>query len=75
MLDDYLHLVDTVRWLSDGDISVQYGNVHTNGKNQLIYVQHTYESSQKISFTTAMHRTAGSNLEQIEWLTVGAIIC
>jgi len=74
MLDDYLHLVDTVRWLSDGDLSVQYGNVHTNGENQLLYAQHTYESSQNISFTTAMHRKAGTNLEQIELVTDGAII-
>ncbi|KPN97211.1 Gfo/Idh/MocA family protein [Lysinibacillus sp. ZYM-1] len=74
MLDDYLHLVDTVRWLSDGDLSVQYRNVHTNGENQLLYAQHTYESSQNISFTTAMHRKAGTNLEQIELVTDGAVI-
>jgi len=74
MLDDYLHLVDTVRWLNDGDLSVQYGNAHTNGENQLLYAQHTYESSQNISFTTAMHRKAGTNLEQIELVTDGAII-
>ncbi|MBD8521130.1 hypothetical protein IAI09_09730 [Lysinibacillus fusiformis] len=61
MLDDYLHLVDTVRWLCDGDLSVQYGNIHTNGENQLLYAQHTYESPRNITFTTAMHRKAGSN--------------
>ncbi|WP_333879797.1 Gfo/Idh/MocA family oxidoreductase [Lysinibacillus capsici] len=74
MLDDYLHLVDTVRWLGDGDLNVLYGTVHTNDENQLLYAQHMYESSQNISFSTAMHRKAGTNLEQIELITDGAII-
>lgn len=74
MLDDYLHLVDTVRWLGDGDLSLLSGTVHTNDENQLLYTHHTYESSLNLSFTTAMHRKAGTNLEQIELVRDGAII-
>ncbi|WP_124053326.1 Gfo/Idh/MocA family protein [Priestia endophytica] len=74
MLDDYLHLVDTMRWLGEGDFSLLSGTVHTNGENQLLHTLHTYESSQNIPFTTAMHRKAGTNLEQIELVTDGAII-
>lgn len=74
MLDDYLHLVDTVRWLGNGDLSLLSGSVHTNDEKQLLFTHHTYESSQKLPFTTAMHRKAGTNLEQIELVTDGAII-
>lgn len=74
MLDDYLHLVDAVRWLGDGNLNLLSGTVHTNDENQLLYTHHTYESSQNIPFTTAMHRKAGTNLEQIELVTDGAII-
>ncbi|WP_223587651.1 Gfo/Idh/MocA family protein [Neobacillus bataviensis] len=74
MLDDYLHLVDTARWLGDGGLNVQYGKIHTNDENQLLYAQHMYESSQSKSITTAMHRKAGTNLEQLELVADGAII-
>ncbi|WP_170007301.1 Gfo/Idh/MocA family protein [Bacillus fonticola] len=74
MLDDYIHLVDTVRWLADGDLQAMYKNLQINHENQLISAQHTYESSDKIAFTTAMHRNAGSNLEQLELFSDGTII-
>ncbi|GGB60518.1 gfo/Idh/MocA family oxidoreductase [Virgibacillus dakarensis] len=66
MLDDYIHLIDTVRWLADENLQVLYNNIHLNNKNQLIYAQHTYETSHKVAFHTAMHRNAGINLEQLE---------
>ncbi|MYL40497.1 gfo/Idh/MocA family oxidoreductase [Virgibacillus massiliensis] len=73
MLDDYLHIVDTVRWLSNSELRVLHGTIHTNGENQLLYAQHMYQSTQNISLTTAMHRKAGTNLEQIELVCDGVI--
>nr|WP_090891679.1 Gfo/Idh/MocA family oxidoreductase [Evansella caseinilytica] len=74
LLDDYLHLVDTARWLADGDLRVLHGMVEKNSESQLLYAHHHYESSQHVSFTTAMHRKAGTNFEQIELVTDGAMI-
>lgn len=74
MLDDYIHLVDTVRWLADGDLHVMFKNISVNDENQLIYAQHTYESSRQVTFNTSMHRKAGTNLEQLEFMTEGFII-
>lgn len=74
MLDDYLHLVDTARWLADGDLSVLHGKTQTNDDNQLLYAHHHYESTQHVSFTTAMHRKAGTNVEQIELVTDGEML-
>ncbi|MGY0694219.1 Gfo/Idh/MocA family protein [Virgibacillus sp. FSP13] len=73
MLDDYIHLVDTVRWLAGGNVQAMYKNIRVNNENQLIYAQHTYESSHKRSFSTAMHRNTGSNLEQLELFADGTI--
>lgn len=74
MLDDYLHLVDTARWLVDGDLNVQYKNIQVNKEKQLVSAQHVYETPSKITMNTAMHRKAGTNLEQIELVTEGAIV-
>ncbi|MFD2750705.1 Gfo/Idh/MocA family protein [Virgibacillus siamensis] len=74
MLDDYLHLVDTARWLGDGNLRLLSGKIHTNDENQLLYTHHTYETSQNLAFTTAMHRKAGTSLEQLELVTNGRII-
>ncbi len=74
MLDDYIHLVDTARWLAGGDIRVMYKNLQVNEVNQLVYAQHIYESFNQVSYTTAMHRNAGSNLEQLELFSDGIVI-
>ncbi|MBO9130676.1 Gfo/Idh/MocA family oxidoreductase [Bacillus sp. 165] len=73
MLDDYLHLVDTARWLG-GDLALLHGTAHVNDKKQLVYAQHLYESLNNLSVFTNMHRRAGTNLEQIEIVTEGAVI-
>lgn len=74
MLDDYLHLVDTVRWLADGDLILQHGTLHKNEKNEMVFGQHTFSKKDGIQMTTAMHRNAGTGLEQLELVTYGAII-
>ncbi len=43
-------------------------------KNELLYGHHTYTTVNGMLLSTAMHRHAGTNLEQIELVTAGKII-
>lgn len=74
MLDDYLHLVDTVRWLADGDLKVIHSTMNINNENNLIYAGHLYKSDAGVPIFTEMHRKAGTNLEKLELITDGAIV-
>jgi virulence factor len=74
MLDDYLHVVDTARWLANGDLDVLHGTVNISSENYLVYAGHVYKSKEGIPFFTDMHRKAGTNLERLELLTDGAIL-
>lgn len=74
MLDDYLHVVDTARWLADGKATVMNGVVNVNEHNQLLYAQHNYSTFGGYTLSTAMHRNAGTNLEQLEIVSAGEII-
>ncbi|WP_053374141.1 Gfo/Idh/MocA family protein [Paenibacillus sp. FJAT-27812] len=74
MLDDYLHLVDTARWLADGKADLQNGIVRINDENQLLYAQHQYNASAGYSVSTAMHRNAGTSIEQLEIVAAGEMI-
>ncbi|MFD2044783.1 Gfo/Idh/MocA family protein [Ornithinibacillus salinisoli] len=74
MLDDYIHLVDTVRWLADGNIHVVHHQLKVNERSQLLYANHMYESSDQVTFHTTMHRKAGTNLEQLELVGEDAVI-
>ncbi|PAD90314.1 Gfo/Idh/MocA family protein [Shouchella clausii] len=72
LLDDYLHLVDTVRWLSDGDIRFENGFLKTID-SKLAFTQQQFQSDDNIIFNSSMHRSAGTNLEQLELVTTGGI--
>lgn len=74
MLDDYLHLVDTARWLADGGATLQNGVIRINEENQLLHAQHHYSAPDGFAVTTAMHRNAGTGLEQLEIVAAGEII-
>lgn len=74
MLDDYLHLVDTVRWMANGKIDLLIGKSIINDENSLVYATHLYESSDGILLNTEMHRKSGTNLEKLELISEGAII-
>lgn len=74
MLDDYLHIVDTARWLANDDLNVVHNMMQINEKNELLYGHHTYTTTNGLLLSTAMHRHAGTNLEQIELVTAGKII-
>lgn len=74
MLDDYLHIVDTARWLANDELNVVHNMMQINEKNELLYGHHTYTTANGLLLSTAMHRHAGTNLEQIELVTAGKII-
>lgn len=73
MLDDYIHVVDTVRWLAKDELNVLHGTLSITSENHLMYAGHTYQSTDGTNFSTEMHRSAGTNLERLELLTGGAI--
>lgn len=73
MLDDYIHLVDTARWLGEVKGSIQ-GNIKINENNQLIYAHHRYETEKGYEIFIGMHRKAGTNLEQIKFVGEDSIV-
>lgn len=74
MLDDYLHLLDTVRWLGNSCITMKLGSIQINEQDQMLHAHHHYVAEKGLAITTAMHRHAGTNLEQLEIVKDGAII-
>ncbi|QDP39639.1 Gfo/Idh/MocA family protein [Radiobacillus deserti] len=73
MLDDYLHLVDTLRWIGLSELQVANHFVQTNEKDQLVFAKHMYQNEHAI-FSSAMHRESGSGLEKLEIFGVDQII-
>ncbi|GGE08751.1 virulence factor MviM [Marinithermofilum abyssi] len=71
LFDDYIHLVDTARWV--GAHSITDGMIQKTESNQLYYVQHQL-TSESYPITTSMHRQAGTNLEQLEIVLTGSIL-
>lgn len=73
MLDDYIHLVDTVRWLGEPKNNLT-GHIKLNDAQQLISVQHTYQTNFGSTVFIGMHRKSGTNLEQLEFVNEGSVI-
>lgn len=73
MLDDYLHLVDTIRWFATDKIMIANSFTKVNSDKQLVFANHGFETKDSV-LHTSMHRQAGSNLEKLEVLTNGSII-
>ncbi|WP_186579306.1 Gfo/Idh/MocA family protein [Aquibacillus kalidii] len=73
MLDDYLHLIDTIRWLAADELQIIGSFTNINIEDQLIYARHSFQQKQQI-FSTAMHRHAGTDLERLEIITEGSLI-
>lgn len=74
MLDDYIHIVDLMRWFHGGEFKLMYQKMTTNLSQQLVFAQHVFEAENGTSFNLSMHRKAGTNLEQLKLLTDGALI-
>jgi len=62
LLDDYLHVVDTLRYFSTGDLRLVTGHIETTEANELHMARHVWRDDHGLH-TTAMHRHAGANHE------------
>ena len=74
MLDDYIHIVDLMRWFHGGELKLMYQKMTTNLTEQLVFAHHVFEAENGASFNLSMHRKAGTSLEQLKLLTDGALI-
>lgn len=72
LLDDYLHVVDTALWLTNGDAQLKSGTLQTNEQAQMVYAEHHF-AVDNIQVTTSMHRRAGSQRESVQAVTDGAL--
>ncbi|QTM98539.1 gfo/Idh/MocA family oxidoreductase [Sediminibacillus dalangtanensis] len=74
MLDDYLHIIDTIRWLADqSELKVTDLFTRENETGQMLLAKHSFQTNGQ-HFTTAMHRRAGTNLEKLEIVNEQSII-
>ncbi|WP_226038243.1 Gfo/Idh/MocA family protein [Aquibacillus saliphilus] len=73
MLDDYLHLVDTIRFIAGEDIKISDSFSKLNEQQHLVYANHNYKGEKRL-FSSAMHRQAGSNIEKLEFVTSNSIV-
>lgn len=72
LLDDYLHVVDTLLWLGGQDARLQGGVIETNDQGQLLYAEHHFQRGKR-SITSSMHRCAGSQREWVQAVTQGGL--
>lgn len=68
LLDDYLHVVDTVLWLTGSTGKLFSGNIQQTDLDELFYAEHHIRVGQ-CWVTTSMHRKAGSQQEQLIAIT------
>ncbi len=74
MLDDYLHAIDTIRWLADkAEVKVTDSFTRENESGQMLFAKHSFQTDGQ-HFTAAMHRRAGTNLEKLELVNEKSII-
>uniref|UniRef100_UPI0031DEF30F Gfo/Idh/MocA family protein n=1 Tax=Klebsiella sp. TaxID=576 RepID=UPI0031DEF30F len=72
LLDDYLHVVDTVLWLAGGTARLSGGSLQTTAHGEMLYAEHHFSTPQ-LEVTTSMHRRAGSQREWVQAVTDGAL--
>lgn len=72
LLDDYLHVVDTALWLSNGNAQLKSGTTVTNERGEMVYAEHHF-AVEHLQITTSMHRRAGSQREFVQAVTDGAL--
>ncbi|MCT4784482.1 MULTISPECIES: Gfo/Idh/MocA family protein [Exiguobacterium] len=70
LLDDYLHVVDTLRYLSTGDLRLVTGHLETTEANELHSARHVWRDDYGLH-TTSMHRKAGTNHEGLSAVADG----
>lgn len=65
LLDDYLHVVDTLLWLADGKAELITGQLSVSDQQEMIYAGHHFRHNHQL-LSCAMHRDTGSNSETLE---------
>jgi virulence factor len=73
MLDDYIHLLDTMLWLGQGKLQPVSHLIQQTLAHELEYAQSCYRNS-KTLFTTQMHRNAGTQAETLELVGTNQVI-
>ncbi|WP_369311377.1 Gfo/Idh/MocA family protein [Providencia rettgeri] len=68
LYDDYLHVVDTVLWLAGTKAVLRSGDIQQTSHGELFYAEHHLQAG-NCWLTTAMHRKAGSQQEQVMAVT------
>lgn len=64
LLDDYLHVVDTLRFLAGNELRLVSGQLEVNDKQELRFARHMWQDEYGMH-TTSMHRSAGANHEHV----------
>lgn len=64
LLDDYLHVIDTVLWMAGKDAKLMSGSIQKTATDELFYAEHHMQAGQ-CWLTTSMHRKSGSQQEQL----------
>ncbi|WP_215142953.1 Gfo/Idh/MocA family protein [Exiguobacterium qingdaonense] len=64
LLDDYLHVVDTLRFLAGSELRLISGQIEVNDKHELHFARHIWQDEHGMH-TTSMHRSAGANHEHV----------
>lgn len=72
LLDDYLHLLDTLIWLGGGKVTLLQGQLLTNSSGQMRYAEHLFAAGDA-RLTASMHRRAGSQRETLLAVSDGAV--
>ncbi|RHB48932.1 Gfo/Idh/MocA family protein [Exiguobacterium sp. AM39-5BH] len=70
LLDDYLHVVDTLRFLAGSELRLVTGHVETTEANGLHFARHVWQDEHGLH-TTSMHRKAGTNHEGLNAIRDG----
>ncbi|WP_114571321.1 Gfo/Idh/MocA family protein [Exiguobacterium flavidum] len=74
LFDDYIHLVDTIHWLSAGrPIRLLNGIIQTDDAGSLVYAEHSFLIDERIPAHISMHRSCGSNDERLSAVTVNGL--
>ncbi len=73
MLDDYLHVVDTLLWLGNGHLAQLSGKICVNASGQMIFAEHHFLAGECL-LTGSMHRCAGTQSESLQSVSQGCRI-
>lgn len=70
LLDDYLHVVDTLRYLTGSELRLVTGHLEKTEANGLHFARHVWQDEYGLH-TTSMHRKAGTNHEGLSAIRDG----